>query len=906
PDTYGYYCYDDGDTDYYNVPVYDWIEIDPAYGGSGTTIPMNDPGNMGAIQEIDLPFTLKFYGEEYNTITICSNGWLAPGSNGSKSFMNWNIPGPNGPSPMIAPFWDDLKTGSGHVCYFFDPANHYFVVEWSHLQNEYNNAEETFQVIIYDILFYPTTFTDNEFKFQYKVINNVDAGDYSWSINHGQYATVGIEDHTGLRGLEYTFNNTYPTAAKHLQNQMALLFTGPPIAPEEPFLVLNGISISDENGNGNPDYGENIDLTVTVNNLGENAATGVTAQLNSGDEYIEILQDFSELNDINGGSSGSNLTAFNLDIAQNCPNGHPVIFEIEISSNEMVWILNFTLTINAPELNYSHLLINDGDNTILDPGETADMLVYFSNEGAADAYEAVLEISTADTLLTLNSDVFDFGALQAGDTEASFFSVSAHPQSPIGHICTVNWLITAEMGITAEGSFPVVISQVPVMMTEYFTSFPPDGWMIENSENWVQGNSSHAGGSSPEAQFDWYPSGSGEHRLCSMPINTLGSNELILEFKHMVDHFSGDYTLKVQTSGSSNSWHDVITYGAGDMPATQESLTVSTPDVGSEDFRLAFTFSGDSYNIDHWYIDDVILQNGNNTPVGYIAGNVALDGGSGNIADVQVNAGEESVNPNQNGYYIIGIAPGTYTLTGYLPGYGVFTIGNIEVIAIQTVTIDFTLSYLNPPTDLSAEVNENDVTLEWIEPVRYSNKSESTKTPTRSDIVLNNDNSSSQRNFIAYLVYRNDEEIIQLSDPEQTLYTDSDLENGQYSYKISALYSEGESLSTDPVLVEVDYSDTNNDILPVKTELGMNYPNPFNPETVISFSLAETNLTSLYIYNIKGEKIAELVNDTLLPGEYQAIWSGKDDSGNSVPSGIYLYHLNAGKKSFTRKMMLLK
>ncbi|MCD4796609.1 MAG: DUF1573 domain-containing protein [Candidatus Cloacimonetes bacterium] len=226
PDGYGYYCYDSEDTEYDMAPVYSWVEIDPTYGGPGTTMSMYDPGDTGDIEIISMPFNFNFYGINYNSITVCSNGWISPGVTEQYSFMNWHLPDLLGPSPMIAPFWDDLKTSSGHVCYYHDTASNLFIVEWSHLQNDFNSAEETFQVIIFDPDHYPTCSGDAEFVFQYETINNVDQGDYySYHIQHGQYATVGLEDHTGLIGLEYTFNNSYPTAARQLQNGLALKFT---------------------------------------------------------------------------------------------------------------------------------------------------------------------------------------------------------------------------------------------------------------------------------------------------------------------------------------------------------------------------------------------------------------------------------------------------------------------------------------------------------------------------------------------------------------------------------------------------------------------------------------------------------------------------------------------------------
>ncbi|MBN1327280.1 MAG: hypothetical protein JW996_04960, partial [Candidatus Cloacimonetes bacterium] len=271
-DNYGYYIYDNGDAQYSLAPVYQWIEIDPYLGGGGTALNFSDNGDeTGVVETVTVPFNIRFYGQRYNEVSICSNGWLAPGETDINSAMNWSIPGPNGPSPMIAPFWDDLIMSSGHVCYQYRSDLHAFIVEWSNLKNEYNTSyTETFQVIIYDPAYYPTPTGDSEIKIQYKEINNIDVGVYPapgmTHVYHGQYATVGIEDHTGLDGLEYTFNNTYPTAAKELENQMALFITtrfgtitGPPEADLE-ISDLDFIMIQDDEDTG----------TIEISNTGEN------------------------------------------------------------------------------------------------------------------------------------------------------------------------------------------------------------------------------------------------------------------------------------------------------------------------------------------------------------------------------------------------------------------------------------------------------------------------------------------------------------------------------------------------------------------------------------------------------------------------------------------------------------
>jgi hypothetical protein len=88
--------------------------------------------------------------------------------------------------------------------------------------------------------------------------------------------------------------------------------------------------------------------------------------------------------------------------------------------------------------------------------------------------------------------------------------------------------------------------------------------------------------------------------------------------------------------------------------------------------------------------------------------------------------------------------------------------------------------------------------------------------------------------------------------------------------------------------------------------LGDAYPNPFNPETEISFSIPEKAQVSLSIYNILGEKVKVLVNGEMSAGTHTISWKGTDEAGNPVASGIYFYKLSAGDLTATKKMVLTK
>ena len=89
-------------------------------------------------------------------------------------------------------------------------------------------------------------------------------------------------------------------------------------------------------------------------------------------------------------------------------------------------------------------------------------------------------------------------------------------------------------------------------------------------------------------------------------------------------------------------------------------------------------------------------------------------------------------------------------------------------------------------------------------------------------------------------------------------------------------------------------------------ELKANYPNPFNPSTNIEYSLKNTSEVSLVIYNLLGEKVRTLVNETQAADRYRITWDGTNDIGLKVASGIYMYKLIAGNFTDSQKMILMK
>lgn len=128
------------------------------------------------------------------------------------------------------------------------------------------------------------------------------------------------------------------------------------------------------------------------------------------------------------------------------------------------------------------------------------------------------------------------------------------------------------------------------------------------------------------------------------------------------------------------------------------------------------------------------------------------------------------------------------------------------------------------------------------------------------------------------------------------------------TYRVNAGYKEP-SLAWDSTEVILVTSDIEQDIgtkVPNKFVLEQNHPNPFNPETLIRFSLAESSELSLTIYNMRGQIVRTLASGIYQTGSYSLKWDGTNNYNRIVPSGIYLYSLRTKAGTFTKRMMLLK
>jgi len=217
PDTYGYYAFDNDDLAP-EAPTYDWVELNSM--GSNTGI--NDHSRHDdETRRFDLPFDFTFYGETYDRVSICSNGWLSFGDTDIKLYRNWVLPADGSPDAMICAFWDDLAGGS--VLHYYDNLNHRYIVQWDGFGTYYSgypvgyyDGNCTFEIILYDPAYHATDSGNGLIVVQYK--------DLTISADETTYFTAGIQDHSRTVGLTYVYGNNYPAGSATVESGRAVAF----------------------------------------------------------------------------------------------------------------------------------------------------------------------------------------------------------------------------------------------------------------------------------------------------------------------------------------------------------------------------------------------------------------------------------------------------------------------------------------------------------------------------------------------------------------------------------------------------------------------------------------------------------------------------------------------------------
>ncbi|MEO0166803.1 MAG: S8 family serine peptidase [candidate division WOR-3 bacterium] len=217
-----YYCY--WSTGPYPElrPVFEWFAIDTTQNEhQGISL---DPQNEDP-KCVHLPFTFKFYGENYNRIMVHDNGFIVMDSVAVPYGLINGIPTPNLPNNFIAALnhgflWPNYPNHPADVYYYYDQPRHRFIVEWFKMPlYTLPDTHYSFQIVLHDPAYYPTPTGDGDIYCYYRFYHTDSFGQASYQ--------VGIENSTGTSGVYYRVKlvPNFPCGVPPISDSFALRFT---------------------------------------------------------------------------------------------------------------------------------------------------------------------------------------------------------------------------------------------------------------------------------------------------------------------------------------------------------------------------------------------------------------------------------------------------------------------------------------------------------------------------------------------------------------------------------------------------------------------------------------------------------------------------------------------------------
>jgi hypothetical protein len=143
------------------------------------------------------------------------------------------------------------------------------------------------------------------------------------------------------------------------------------------------------------------------------------------------------------------------------------------------------------------------------------------------------------------------------------------------------------------------------------------------------------------------------------------------------------------------------------------------------------------------------------------------------------------------------------------------------------------------------------------------------------------------------------ENVIASQSSGKYLYVDENVTAGTtVFYKLKDVDRDGRCSEHGPISIMVP--------IPSSIDLTQNYPNPFNPTTEICYHVPRKEHVKLVIYNLMGHKVRVLLDDNVKPGQYSVVWNSLDENSLQVPTGIYIYRMQAGSFKATKKLLFVK
>ncbi|MBD3331723.1 hypothetical protein GF356_02640, partial [candidate division GN15 bacterium] len=326
-----------------------------------------------------------------------------------------------------------------------------------------------------------------------------DPGSYVGLTMDGVLHGAGYVDESGSVTLQLDAFGVPGTAKLVVtgQNKQPYVVDIQVIAPNGPYVVYDSSDYNDATGNmdGLVDAGETIAMGLQVKNVGPDDAFNVEGFLSTTDTFVTVTDDYEAFGTVTGNDGISYVAdAYGYKVAATAPDQHKIKFDLSVTGTARdTWEGSFNVTVHAPVLDFVSVEVQDysgNNNGILDPGETADLVVTLENTGSALAGFTSGLLTETDTYVTLDDDYGDFGDIAAdggvGDNTTDVFTVSADQACPMGHLLEVVLTATCDLGYEVELGFDMIVGDREPIWVDDFSM--DQGWSgLGTSAEWTIG-----------------------------------------------------------------------------------------------------------------------------------------------------------------------------------------------------------------------------------------------------------------------------------------------------------------------------------------------------------------------------------------------------------------------------------
>ncbi len=298
-----------------------------------------------------------------------------------------------------------------------------------------------------------------------------------FTVNAPPYSLVAISYEGELRGTAQT--NASGVALVHFDNPIMggndadIVVTGQNYQPffgtitmagtDGPYVIKDSFTLDNASGASNPVPGDDVDLSLTMKNVGSENSINTVVDITTSDSYITITDDTENYGIIIAGQSKAIANGYAFSVADSIPDGHMVSVSVSATDGTDVWTSSINFELFAPSLLAGAVSVDDAagnNNGRLDPGETANIIVALTNNGQAAADNVIANLNTNSTDITINTSSVNLGTLTPSETDNAIFEITVAANAAIGSLA--DFIFDAASGIhyTADKNFSLNIGLI--------------------------------------------------------------------------------------------------------------------------------------------------------------------------------------------------------------------------------------------------------------------------------------------------------------------------------------------------------------------------------------------------------------------------------------------------------------